>query len=83
VTNTTASPKAYRFEDVINDRFTPLKEGDIIVDFKGDKWIFVALLPDGRGTNWKVQAKKPYNNMHQLFFPSIFSLDIRWEKIDG
>jgi ribosomal protein L27 len=53
-----------------------IKAGDIIVDFRGDKWIYVSVIPDGN--SHKIYARKPnQDNSYRLFFPSVFRLEVR------
>ena len=53
------------------DNGQEVHEGDIIIDFRGDKWEFIMVTGDQ-----KIYAKRLNKNHHQMFFPSIFGLSL-------
>jgi hypothetical protein len=66
-----------RAHRVINGIVTPLfvLEGEIITDFRGDKWMFCSVMRDGNSN--KIYARKPGDaRSHRFFFPSVFGLEI-------
>jgi hypothetical protein len=61
---------------VVREDGTEVKEGDEIVDFRGDKWIFIMV-----SSGHKIYAKKVKNgeverDWKQEFFQSVFKLAI-------
>ena len=56
---------------VTKDDGTEVKQGEILEDFRGEKWVFDYLTRDH-----KIYVKPLDGGMDRVFFPSVFNLKI-------
>lgn len=55
-----------------------IKPGDVILDFRGDKWRYIGItrLPTGASTGRVYVEDFNFANMKSEFYPSVFDLSI-------